>query len=201
MAPLSWGPDDLLPQDVDAVHQMDMPLSIYRSQRVRRAVGFLPPSRRLPDACASTSRVKSTVATAGQFRGACRIITWNTQAFFCHTTDDTKFHEKIGYLRKLLDQADFILVTESHGTDGGNKAWNPPSGSKAWWSAGSSAGWAGVGVIARMDFLAKFSQEPEWKVLWLGRAAILSLRSPEGSLDVVVSYFHTGKDVSEHDME
>ena len=49
-------------------------------------------------------------------------------------------------------------------------------------------------------FLAKFDARPMWTVIMKGRAAKFSLRGPEGSLDIVVSYFHTGAVITEHDL-
>ncbi len=202
LPPMVWGPEHLAPLEPQALDRMDMPLSIYRRQRVRRAVGFLPQSHKIPAAQFSPSSSSSHGITRGQYRGAFRSIVWNAQALFCDSNaqNAARMEEKMGYLRRLLDQADIVMITEAHGTDGGNRAWRPPIGSRAWWSAGPTTGHAGVGIILRLDFLADFSEEPKWSVIWPGRVAMLSLQGPNGALDIIVSYFHTGGEVTEHDL-
>ena len=92
-----------------------------------------------------------------------------------------------------------LLIGEAHGTEGGNKAWRPPIGTEAWWSAGPTTAHAGVGIIIKKSFLKKFAEAPKWRVIWPGRAALLSLRGAEGALDILVGYFHTGGAVQDLD--
>ena len=92
-----------------------------------------------------------------------------------------------------------LLLSETHGTEGGNRAWTPPLGCSAWWSAGPTAGTAGVGVMANNSFLQQIAHQPKWIVISPGRAAVLSLRGDDGFLDVVVTYFHTGGQLSDLD--
>ena len=143
----------------------------------------------------SATRASST--SFGPFRGEFSAALWNAQAFFC--SDQSCFNAKIIYARSLLDRADMLLVNEAHGTDCGNKAWRPPLGTTAWWSAGPTTRHAGIGIIVKNTFLEQFVETPSWRIIWPGRAAVLSLKGVFGALDVVVSYFHTGGEVSELD--
>ena len=121
---------------------------------------FLPATHHLPLGHVPIPGTSSPTRNVGQYQGAFRAVTWNAQALFCAPSDATRFYEKIGFLRRLLNQADVVLITEAHGTDGGNKAWRPPIGSQSWWTTGPTAGRAGVGVVVRTDFLARFNHPP-----------------------------------------
>ena len=196
--PFHFGADRVLPYTHDNGCQQDLPIPIYRRFRLLRALGELPRSRVLPGARLPPDLAVSIgVARTGQYRGDFSATVWNGQAFFC--SDPAKFQSKICYTKRLLDRVDLLLICETHGTDGGNKSWRPPIGSSAWWSAGPTIGHAGVGILVKDSFLKKFVEKPKWTVIWPGRAAILSLRGPEGSLDVIVSYFHTGGQVNDLD--
>ena len=54
--------------------------------------------------------------------------------------------------------------------------------------------------MIKNSFLEKFDADPVWSVIWPGRAGKLSLQGPEGAIDLIVSYFHTGKEITEHDL-
>ena len=191
---------DLIAETVPGDAHHDVPLSIYRRQRLLRALGhlhqghILPPARSIP--ASPTDRTDKN--RHGQYKGDVSVVTWNAGAFF--TTDPARFDAKVAYTRKLLDRADVLLITEGHGTDGGNKVWPPPFGCTTWWTAGPTAAHAGVGIIAKNSFLQNFESSPSWTVIWPGRAARLSLRGPSGSLDLLVVYFHTGAEVTELDL-
>ncbi len=190
---------DINPMDMDRLAQLDTPLCIYRRLRLHRALGILPSSHRLPAAQLQPHGHSSLGSDTLKepYRGDFSAVLWNAQAFFC--ADPIKFQKKTSYACSLLHRADMILLNEAHGTDGGNKAWRPPLGSRAWWSAGASPGHAGIGIIVNESFLKQFSEPPSWNIIWPGRAAILSLRGNAGSLDVVVSYFHSGAMVQDAD--
>ena len=57
----------------------------------------------------------------------------------------------------------------------------------------------GLVFLSGMILLRRFVGEPKWTVIWPGRAARLSLAGPNGNLDIVVTYFHTGAEVTELD--
>ena len=208
-----FGVDELLPVNLETLLQLDTPVDLYRMRRLMRALGQLPRSMRLPlstpPACPAVSSSSGTASSAvppspavgptclGPYRGEYSAVLWNAQAFFCE--DQQRFADKQSYARKLLGRADILLLNETHGTDGGNKAWRPPIGTSAWWSAGPTPAHAGVGIIIRNEFIQKFSKTPKWRILWPGRAAVLSLRGAEGWLDIVVGYFHTGGEVGDLD--
>ena len=180
--------------------RLDTPLWFYIRSRLLRALGQLPTSHVLPQAInpvASSVASVSSLACPGPFRGEFSASLWNGRAFFC--VDQSRFEAKVAYARSLLDRADMLLLNEAHGTDGGNRAWRPPIGTTAWWSAGPTAGHAGIGIIIEDPFLRHFIDTPNWRVNWPGRAAILSLKGAQGSLDIVVGYFHTGGEVCELD--
>ena len=197
--PLNYGEQDVVPESLHELGLNDVPLQCYRRQRLLRATGqapqnlVLPPARSVPaQSCTDQSR------RLGQFRGDLSVITWNAQAFFA--ADPLKHAAKEKYLLSLLGRADVVIITEAHGTQSGNRAWRPPHGCKAWWSAGPTTGHAGVGVVAKDVFLQKFDRTPTWSVIWPGRAARLSLSGPEGSVDILAVYSHTGSQVTEHDL-
>ncbi len=196
---LQYKNTDILPADLTALDRSDTPLCFYRRRRLLRALGELPQTMVLPPAFSSPAvpPISNSSSRPGPYRGEFSASLWNAQAFFCD--DATKFNAKKIYAKSLLDRADMLLLNETHGTDGGNKAWRPPIGTSAWWSAGPTTGRAGIGIIIKDAFLKQFSEAPIWRVIWAGRAAILSLKGAVGSLDILVSYFHTGGEVRDLD--
>ena len=62
-----------------------------------------------------------------------------------------------------------------------------------------SSGHAGVGIVLNNSFLGKFSEPPEWKVIWVVRAAKLILKGPEGNLELIVAYFPTSTEITDAD--
>ena len=123
---------------------------------------------------------------------------WNAQAFLA--SEPGRNEMKRSYLLSLLARSDVLLLTDACGTEGGHLIWRPPTGCSAWWSAGASTAHAGVGIVVQDRFMARFEEPPRWSVVWPGRAAVLSLRGPEGALDIIVAYFPTGSDVNEADL-
>ena len=144
----------------------DVPLQIYRRQRLLRALGLierariLPPARSLP-----APAMVSQLARPGQYRGDLAVITWNAQAFFA--SEEHRRGPKLTHLKTLLTRSDAVLITEAHGTVGQHAAWSPPSGTAAWWSPGPSAARAGVGIVVKQTLLNNFT-EVAWKVSGLG---------------------------------
>lgn len=179
----------------------DVPLSIYRQQRLHRALGdlareqLLPPAKSIP---APTPAPNGR--TRGQYTGDVRCAVWNAQAFFAQ--DEARHQAKNAYLQQLLTRCDVVMITEAHGTTGRQQAWRTPLGFRSWWSAGPTTGHAGIGIVVRDSFFAKFedTQREPWQAIWPGRAGRLQLRGREGALDLIVSYFHTGATIQEPDL-
>ena len=196
---LQFSGSDLMPVDLSALYRNDIPISTYRHMRLLRALGELPHTHRLPVAAAVENQLNVSLAssTIGPYRGEFSAIYWNSQAFFC--VDPGKFAAKVAYVTSLLERADMVLLGEAHGTEGGNRAWRPTVGTTAWWSAGPNTVHAGIGIFVKNAFLKQFSEPPRWTILWPGRAAVLSLKGPAGTLEVVVGYFHTGGVVQDLD--
>jgi hypothetical protein len=195
--PLAFGPDAVIPVNSLSPSLQDVPISIFRGLRLLRALGVLPRSHTLPAGKFIDALPPVSGSRLGQFSGEFTATTWNAQALFC--SDPAKFLSKVCYLNRLLDRSDMILISESHGTAGGNNAWRPPLGCSAWWSPGPSSNSAGVGIIIKNSFLGLFSAAPQWTIIWPGRAAMLSLRGSQGSMDIIVTYFHTGSEVTAMD--
>ena len=190
---------NLDPEDINDILRKDITLDIYRQRRIRRALGLLPPSDILPLALSTpAASTASPSRRLGQYRGDVSVACWNAQAFFA--VDPTRHAAKQRHLLSLLTRAEAVLISEAHGTYGGNRLWRPPLGCSAWWSPGATAGHAGVGIIVKDSLLKKFDANPVWSTIWLGRAAKLSLQGPEGALDLVVTDFQTGSEVMEHDL-
>eukprot|EP00959_Pyramimonas_sp_CCMP1952_P225642 4718425-Pyramimonas_sp.AAC.1 len=57
-------------------------------------------------------------------------------------------------------------------------------GAKAFWPPGAAAR-GGIGIIVKLEFLKRFNlAEPVWGELECGRFGWLSLRGPDGALDL-----------------
>jgi len=179
----------------------EMPLEYYHRQRVRRAVGAIPANTILPPLLSSpVATPVGHASVAGQYKGDIAAIAWNSQALFA--ADCSRHQAKSAYVHKLMAKADVGLFSEVHGTEESNSVWHAPHGTTAWWSQGPTRGHAGLGIVVKNAFLAKFNPNPQFIHLWRGRAALLRLDGPEGSLDIVAAYFHTGSSdrLTEHDL-
>ena len=133
-------------------------MNIYRSRRLRRALGALPSTQILPPGRSIPAPpTASPHRRGGQYRGDFGMIAWNAQALFAG--DGVRRQAKMRYLHSLVARADVILITEAHGTGGDHAAWRPPQGCRAWWTAGATTGHAGVGVVIKEVFLQRFDRE------------------------------------------
>ena len=125
------------------------------------------------------------------FGGDYKGVTWNAQGFFCAAM--ASYSEKRRFVQRLLDCNDFVVLTETHGTIGSQKQFEPIRGTEAFWAEGTSAR-GGVGIIVQNEFLAKFRRRPpEWRRIEAGRLACLRLDGNEGNLDLLAAYFPTGR--------
>ena len=137
LPPFAFGEREILPASWDTAAAGEIPLQLYRHQRLRRAVGELPSHIILPPALSVPKQsLVEQGGREGQFRGGLAVASWNAQAFF--TTCDVRFPDKIAYLHSLMGQHDAVLIQEAHGTAGTYRSWRAPNGCNSWWSAGAS---------------------------------------------------------------
>ena len=198
LPPFMYGATDVLPADTATTRMDDVPVQIYRRQRLLRALGLLPPQRvLLPGRTTPATPTISQLRRPGHYRGELAVVAWNAQAFFA--ADPGRRETKERYLRSLLVRGDAVLISEAHGCAGQHKAYEAPRGCSSWWSAGPSAAHAGIGIVVKNSFLEHF-EEISWQVLWPGRAGRLRLRGREGALDLIACYFHSGATVMEADL-
>jgi exonuclease III len=94
--------------------------------------------------------------------------------------------------QRLLLRRDFLILSETHVTEGSRMAYTDLPGTASWWSCGTAAR-AGVGIVVKKAFLQKFqTQEPVWTEHEPGRMASLQLVGAEGALDITACYMPTG---------
>ena len=94
--------------------------------------------------------------------------------------------------QRLLLRRDFLILSETHVTEGSRLACTNLPGTASWWSCGTAAR-AGVGIVVKKTFLDKFGlQEPRWVEHEPGRLASLHLIGAEGALDITACYMPTG---------
>jgi len=185
----------------------DVPLGVRLRQAVRQALtspclppAELPPQFKkarppapppVPPGGPEPGGQPAGVARDAPFDGAVAGGLWNAQALFAY--DPGLYRQKIAHVTQLLRHRDFLLITEAHVTDGEKAAFRGPAGTTAFWSVGSSSR-AGVGIILKDGFLSRFNKPRpgDWEEMVPGRAARLSLRGPEGNLDLYVLYFAAG---------
>ena len=126
-----------------------------------------------------------------QFTGSFRGCSWNTQALFARRVDRQR--KKMQHARRLFAAHDFAVWQETHSTQGRARMLRLPRECTAHWSHDSTHT-AGVGLWIRHSFLQHFNpaQAGDWVEIVPGRAAVLRLNGPLGSLDIFVVYMHTG---------
>ena len=130
-----------------------------------------------------------------QFSGSIRGCgcTWNSQALFAR---DISRHElKTNKILHLLSTHDVFALQETRSTEGKARAWTGDQGTTSFWSHNRTARTAGVALLVRTAFLQQFFPitEHSWQELIPGRAAVLRLDGPQGSLDLFTVYMHTGR--------
>jgi hypothetical protein len=95
-------------------------------------------------------------------------------------------------VQRLLLRRDFVILSETHVTEGSRLAYTDLPGTSSWWSCGTAAR-AGVGIVVKKAFLEKFGlQAPRWEEHEPGRLASLQLYGAEGALDITACYMPTG---------
>ena len=125
----------------------------------------------------------------GNYRGAL----WNAQALFSRKAQRQEL--KLNKVVDLLKVQDFVLVSETHSTEGKIQAEQyrfEQLGFTCYWSHGGHRR-AGVGIIIRNSFLREFdATPPQWIDISPGEAGVLRLSGPKGQLDLFTLYFPTG---------
>ncbi len=132
----------------------------------------------------------------GQYTGSYEGSFWNTQALFAAVTDNQS--GKQAFLTQLLGSRDFTGVAETHGTRGKLVTALKRPGISPFWSHGT-ASVGGIGLLVKDTFLEKFNpgKQSGWVELIPGRLGRLRLEGPLGSLDIYVTYMHTGSNNSD----
>ena len=134
----------------------------------------------------------------GPYTGDVSVVTWNTQALFAANL--SRHEAKYAYVKRLMKKSDVGIWTETHGTVGGNCTWREPEGCVSWWAPWATTACAGVGITVKKTFLENFhAPSARWDVIVPGRAAILRLQGPKGSLHIMAFYFPTGTEIQEDD--
>ena len=92
-----------------------------------------------------------------------------------------------------MQDADILAIQETHSTEGSVAIARMPQDTCAWWSHESQST-GRVGIMVNRSFMERFpgTNQDSWQEVVPGRAAILRLDGPSGSLDVAVLYMHTG---------
>jgi len=189
--------DDFLPARFDASVLGDVPVQLYRHQRLKRALGVLPFGVSLSPGLSPPRRSGDIPIGRGQFAGSFSIVTWNAQALFASRS--SRHAAKAAYVYRRCAQFDIILLQECHGTLGEMQAWSLPKGFTAYWSPGPRPGVAGIGILIRDSLEDQFDTK-RWKRPWPGRAGKLELRGANGGLDIWNAYFPTGNDIADFDL-
>ena len=137
----------------------------------------------------SAQGIDITTPFSGSFRGC----TWNSQALFAR---DINRHElKTNRILHLLGTHDVLALQETHSTEGKARSWTGDRGTTSFWSHNPTTRTAGVALLVRTSFLQQFLPltEGSWQEILPGRAAVLRLDGPQGSLDLFTVYMHTGR--------
>ena len=151
-----------------------------------------PPPTEAPPSLPADVTAFGPRATRFPYIGDVRGATWNSQAMFARKRQ--RHDAKAAHVRRLLQDRDFLAITDTHGLEGGTAAWSCPADCRAWWSPGTTRR-AGVGVVVKRSFLELFGAvEPGWHHIVPGRSAVLQLRGSAGAMDIHVVYFATGVD-------
>ena len=120
---------------------------------------------------------------------------WNSQAYFA--VQESAQRNKQGHALRLLANHDFIGLGETHSNLGKVQAACIPPGARAFWSHGTNAQ-AGIGFLVKESFLSNFNPctDDDWEQVEPGRVSRLSLRGPQGSLDIWILYLSSGSNTA-----
>ena len=125
------------------------------------------------------------------YRGSFRGVSWNAQALFSPDADRQEPRQRL--LAQLAKAHDFVLLQETHSTDGSLLTWRAPEGYAYFHSHGSTSV-AGVGILVDEQFLQRFEKPKSNRLEEIipGRVGALRLAGKEGRIDLVVVYATTG---------
>ena len=156
-----------------------------------RACGLARACRLAHREGAAISTPLPPIASGRPFRGGFRGATWNAQALF--STDPERQEAKQRVLMGVASSHDFVMVQETHSTDGALHAWRQPAGYEYFYSHGSNTV-AGIGILVDKQFLQQFTVPVSrcLEEVIPGRAGILRLSGAKGRVDLVVVYAPTG---------
>ena len=186
--PLVFEPGSFQPVQFSGSLAGDVPVQVYRRQRVLRAIGELSPTVVLPLGLSYVRQAASVnEAVDGQYLDDYTSVQWNTQGLHCR--DPRKNAANKSYVHELSAARDMTLLSEVHGDDGVCQAWQRPRDCEAWFSPSAEYGVAGIGLVAKRSFLQSFlpvGAGSRWIEIWRGRIAKLELRGPRGRLDIWV---------------
>ena len=129
--------------------------------------------------------------SAFPFTGSCCLRSWNAQALLA--ADPKRRRLKWTHCRGLLRGADALAIQETHGTPEGVAMSRGFPEARIWWSHETQA-IGGIALAIRSTFLDQFWEPAGESLLEVvpGRAAILRLDGPSGSIDIGVVYLPTG---------
>ena len=127
------------------------------------------------------------------FQGSLRGCTWNSQALFAR--NPLKHKAKTTQVLQLMQSHDLLALQETHSTVGYARVWEEGKDTVGFWSHHQPSGVAGIALLVRPAFLAQFypCHDRSWVEICQGRAAVLRLDGPTGSLDIFTVYLHSGQ--------
>ena len=117
--------------------------------------------------------------------GPASVISWNARALFC--LDPVRTNRKLDYLCRLAAAADVVVIQEAHSNQEKATILDArlhESHDTFWYNYDDDSTIRGLGFVVKRSFLQRFDTYFYCGVL-PGRAALLSLRGPEGGLDIL----------------
>ena len=129
------------------------------------------------------------------------MTSWNAQALMA--TEPRRRKVKWEHCRRLIGGSDIIALQETHSTPANTARLILPDSHLFWWSHDTQQT-AGIAVGVATTLLKKFCQPTsgrpgDWIEIVAGRAAMLRMEGPQGALDLIVIYLHTGSARRERD--
>ena len=157
-------------------------VSSAHSGREQRGMGPLAPQPEVPAIAAMDSR---------PFRGGFRDASWNSQALF--SPDPVRQEAKRRVMTDLAATHDFVMLQETHSTQGVLAGWTVPAGFRYFHLHGTTHR-NGVGILVSLNFLAQFDTPPTMNLEEVvpERVGALRLQGRQGRLDIFTVYADSG---------
>ena len=132
------------------------------------------------------------LGTIVPYTEALSACTWNAQALFARRNQQHKV--KCQHAMHFMTQHDTLALQETHTSTGRTRMFRHGPDIVPFWSHDTSTHTAGVALWVRPQFLQRFSATTptSWQEIAPGRAAVLRLDGPAGSLDIYTVYMPTG---------